>query len=226
MTQEKVQNTKSKKRHDVLMDIVQVKCESDNIKHLKFINNEDLQIYHDTYVKLNTMHNMDTIIYYITENDLNKICNDKVKKIHVKLENKSKKQDKKYDISTNEIKSLIVKLNDEFKEDNEIVFDKNIYYDVNDIEEYETFALFNKNGIISYYGMDKNSVNSFALVEQQFTGKMIDYELNNLSKALFIIYSKEWPTYTYPIYVIIHDYKFTTKKFIMIFNILIDLIAK
>ena len=70
MTHEKLQNIKNKKKHDGFsMDIVQVKCESDQIKHLNFINNDDLKTYHDTYVKLNAIHNMDTISYYITEND-------------------------------------------------------------------------------------------------------------------------------------------------------------
>jgi len=241
MTHEKLQNVKKKKRHDgFTMDVVQVKCETDQIKHLNFINNEDLKTYHDTYVKLNAIHNMDTISYYITENDLNKICNDKINHIRLKLENShhkshSKKQDKqetKCEALNDELESLLAKLNDdnEFEDNEEINFDilhhKNIYYNSDDTGEYDTFVLWDEDGIISYTGMEKKMVSTFVLIEKQFICKMVNYELNNGANALFLIYSKQWPTYTYPVYVVIHEYKFTTKKFIMIFNTVIDLVVK
>jgi hypothetical protein len=249
MTHDKSHGVKKKKKLDgFTMENVQVKCESDKIKHLNFINDKDLKTYHDTYVKLNTIHNMDAITYYITESDLNKICDDKINKIRLKLENThhkthEKKQEKTvekheeitYEMLNADLELLLAKLNndDEFKDDIdnlELKFDildkKNIYYDISDTEEYDTFVLLNENGITSYCGMTKNSVSSFALVEQDYMGKTLNYELNNGMNALFFIYSKKWPIYTYPVYVIIHDYKFTTKKFIIIFNTVIDLVVK
>jgi hypothetical protein len=102
---------------------------------------------------------------------------------------------------------------------------RDINYDIEDMEEYDTFIIKNENGKESYYGMPSKSIQSYALINNKFIGKMLNYKLNDETSAYFLVYSTKWPQYTYPIYVIIHDCTLTTKRFITIFNSIIGLIT-
>ncbi len=241
MSREKIQIVKKPKNDDFTLDNLQVKCENDRIKNFNLISDDDLKIFHDMYTKLNKLNKMHTtneISYYITENDLNKISNDKIQQLRIttdKISHKShnKKQnniesiiDIKNDTKFNniELESLLEKLNDDSNFN--LINNKNIYYDAKDINEYDIFKITKDNNVISYDGMPKNSFDSFMLVNKNYIGKTINYDLNNEKKVLFLVYSKEWPNYTYPIYVIIRDYKFSLEKFITVFNNILNLIIK
>ena len=304
---------------------IQIQCKSDVTGETSLVNDKDLKKYHDIYVKLNKLYNSNNVIYYITENDLDNIHNDKPE-IHIKPTNEydnkpiiktheksyikvhnsnSNKLDNKLNntpedlqhnidalelilaelndfdkFKTQKIKNYKVTSvtsdmkngdtrhgskkhkhrnhghkNDEYKNDEYNVNDehvndeqitnlnkrnseeeehsididslvkKNIDYDINDTQEYDIFIITNENDRESYYGMPPKSVYSLGLVEKHFIGKVLDYKLNNGTNALFFIYSTQWPEYKFPIYVIIHNYKFTTKQFILIFNNIINLVT-
>ncbi len=242
MSHEKIQIDKKKSKLDGLtFENLQVKCENDRIKNLNFVTDEDLKIFHDMYVKLNKlnkMQNSDEIAYYITENDLNKICNEKIQQICITTEKTHhKSQSKKFDkydqindtkniitFDNVELESILAKLNDDGNFN--LLNDKNKYYDVNDVNEYDIFMISNDDKLISYHGMPKNSFDSFMLVSKNFVGKTLNYDLTDGRNALFLIYSKMWPNYTYPIYVIIRDYKISTEKFIMIIDVILNLVTK
>lgn len=103
--------------------------------------------------------------------------------------------------------------------------EKNIEYDINDTEEYDIFIITNAKGKESYLGMPPKSISTMSLMERRFIGKVFNYELNDGTNVVFLIYSAAWPQYTFPVYIIIHNYKFTTKKFITLFNTIIGLVV-
>jgi hypothetical protein len=71
--------------------------------------------------------------------------------------------------------------------------------------------------------MPEKSITSMGLMDKKFIGKVLNYDLGD-KKAVFLIYSTDWTKYTYPIYIIVHNHKFTVKKFITIFKTIITTI--
>jgi hypothetical protein len=101
---------------------------------------------------------------------------------------------------------------------------KEIDYDFEDTNEYNIFVITFDNGIEKYTGLPDKSINSMYLVDKKFIGKVVNYQLGSTGNTIFLIYSTSWtPSYIFPIYVIIHNNKFTVKKFISIFSTIISM---
>lgn len=210
---------------------VKIYVEQDN----RFIDNRMLYRYHNMNTKYTQLQRSNNVIYYVSEEDLNNQLKtvDDIKTIKDirrvtrrtnseptfhKLENK---QNYSYD-STDEklFDSLLSQLCDvDYKNDNNTIPKlNNIQYDIYDDTLYDTFVITNKDDIITVIGMPPKSVSSIKLVSNNYIGKIINYELPNKQKNIFILYSTTWPNYKYPVYAIIHDYKCNIKEFIEIFN--------
>lgn len=102
--------------------------------------------------------------------------------------------------------------------DSDFLITNNIHYDLSDLSEYDIFVITKERDTHVYRGLSSKSINSYGLVSDHFIGKQINYTLSSGDTKMFLIYSNMWPAYTYPIYIIVHDYKCTIKKFIMIFD--------
>lgn len=208
---------KHKKSDDLTLKNIQIKYDS------KFITDDELKKYHDIYMKLNKLQNSDDIVYYISEDELNNAINDKIQ-VHIKQKN---------DISNEETIKLIDELLLELQKKDSTNIDidalpqKNINYEIDDNNEYDIFEITMDDNIETYYGLPEKYINSMTLMEKRFIGKVANYDLGDGKKAVFIIYSTDWTEQcAYPIYVIIHNKKFTVKKFITVYNILIKTITQ
>lgn len=206
---------KHRKSEELPLKNIQIKYNS------KFISDDELKRYHDIYVKLNKLQTNDDIVYYISEDELNNVVNDKMQ-IHIKQKSDVENQE-----TIKMIDELLLELQkkDSTNIDIDALPQQNINYDINDNDEYDIFEITMNDNIETYIGLPEKYINSMTLMDKRFFGKVANHDLGDEKKAVFVIYSTDWSTkYTYPIYVIVHNKKFTIKKFITIYNILIKTI--
>lgn len=217
---------------------VKIYVEQDN----RFIDNRMLDRYHNMNTKYLQLQRSNNVIYYVSEQDLNnqlKTIDDlktikDIRKVSRRtnseptLQKLQNKQNYAYDsIDEKLFDSLLSQLCDvDMKDNNKLpMLTGNLKYDTYDDNLYDAFVINNKDDVINVLGMPSKSISSIRLVSNSYIGKIINYELPNKEKSIFIIYSTSWPNYKYPLYVLIHDYKCNTKEFIGIFNKIIPTIT-